>query len=278
MENVSFRYSEGKAPTIQGINLHIKAGEKVALIGVNGAGKTTLIKVLCGLYSPDTGSRRSGDLVYREDELEKWQGLFSCLFQDIHVLPYSFAEIVSATTLEETDVNRVEHCLKMVGLWDKISGFPNGIYEKFNKLLNDDGKELSGGEKQKLLLARSLYRSAPIIILDEPTAGLDPKGRDEILDEISALDEPTSALDPLAEEELYQSYNELLGGRTMIFVSHRLSSTRFCDRILFLESGQIAEQGTFEELMEQKGKYAEMFHSQAKYYAGSTYGEAEEHE
>ena len=225
----------------------------VALIGVNGAGKTTLIKVLCGLYSPDTGSMRSG---YREDELEKWQGLFSCLFQDIHVLPYSFAEIVSATTLEETDVNRVEHCLKMVGLWDKISGFPNGIYEKFNKLLNDDGKELSGGEKQKLLLARSLYRSAPIIILDEPT----------------------SALDPLAEEELYQSYNELLGGRTMIFVSHRLSSTRFCDRILFLESGQIAEQGTFEELMEQKGKYAEMFHSQAKYYAGSTYGEAEEHE
>jgi len=150
----------------------------------------------------------------------------------------------------------VEHCLKMVGLFDKISGFPNGIYEKFNKLLNDDGKELSGGEKQKLLLARSLYRSAPIIILDEPT----------------------SALDPLAEEELYQSYNELLGGRTMIFVSHRLSSTRFCDRILFLESGQIAEQGTFEELMEQKGKYAEMFHSQAKYYAGSTYGEAEEHE
>lgn len=256
MENVSFRYSEGKAPTIQGINLHIKAGEKVALIGVNGAGKTTLIKVLCGLYSPDTGSMRSGDLVYREDELEKWQGLFSCLFQDIHVLPYSFAEIVSATTLEETDVNRVEHCLKMVGLLDKISGFPNGIYEKFNKLLNDDGKELSGGEKQKLLLARSLYRSAPIIILDEPT----------------------SALDPLAEEELYQSYNELLGGRTMIFVSHRLSSTRFCDRILFLESGQIAEQGTFEELMEQKGKYAEMFHSQAKYYAGSTYGEAEEHE
>ena len=159
MENVSFRYSEGKAPTIQGINLHIKAGEKVALIGVNGAGKTTLIKVLCGLYSPDTGSMRSGDLVYREDELEKWQGLFSCLFQDIHVLPYSFAEIVSATTLEETDVNRVEHCLKMVGLWDKISGFPNGIYEKFNKLLNDDGKELSGGEKQKLLLARSLYLS-----------------------------------------------------------------------------------------------------------------------
>ena len=145
----------------------------------------------------------------------------------------------------------MEHCLKMVGLWDKISGFPNGIYEKFNKLLNDDGKELSGGEKQKLLLA-----SAPIIILDEPT----------------------SALDPLAEEELYQSYNELLGGRTMIFVSHRLSSTRFCDRILFLESGQIAEQGTFEELMEQKGKYAEMFLSQAKYYAGSTYGEAEEHE
>lgn len=145
---------------------------------------------------------------------------------------------------------------EMVGLWDKISGFPNGIYEKFNKLLNDDGKELSGGEKQKLLLARSLYRSAPIIILDEPT----------------------SALDPLAEEELYQSYNELLGGRTMIFVSHRLSSTRFCDRILFLESGQIAEQGTFEELREQKGKYAEMFHSQAKYYAGSTYGEAEEHE
>ena len=190
------------------------------------------------------------------ETLEKWQGLFSCLFQDIHVLPYSFAEIVSATTLEETDVNRVEHCLKMVGLWDKISGFPNGIYEKFNKLLNDDGKELSGGEKQKLLLARSLYRSAPIIILDEPT----------------------SALDPLAEEELYQSYNELLGGRTMIFVSHRLSSTRFCDRILFLESGQIAEQGTFEELMEQKGKYAEMFHSQAKYYAGSTYWEAEEHE
>ena len=256
LENVSFRYSEGKAPTIQGINLHIKAGEKVALIGVNGAGKTTLIKVLCGLYSSDTGSMRSGDLVYREDELEKWRGLFSCLFQNIHVLPYSFAEIVSATTLEETDVNRVEHCLKMVGLWDKISGFPNGIYEKFNKLLNDDGKELSGGEKQKLLLARSLYRSAPIIILDEPT----------------------SALDPLAEEELYQSYNELFGGRTMIFVSHRLSSTRFCDRILFLESGQIAEQGTFEELMEQKGKYAEMFHSQAKYYAGSTYGEAEEHE
>ena len=115
---------------------------------------------------------------------------------------------------------------------------------------------LSFGQKKRVTIASVLVQDPELIILDEPT----------------------SALDPLAEEELYQSYNELLGGRTMIFVSHRLSSTRFCDRILFLESGQIAEQGTFEELMEQKGKYAEMFHSQAKYYAGSTYGEAEEHE
>ena len=148
---------------------------------------------------------------------KEWQGLFSCLFQDIHVLPYSFAEIVSATTLEETDVNRVEHCLKMVGLWDKISGFPNGIYEKFNKLLNDDGKELSGGESRNCCW----------------------QGLCTAVRRLSFWTSRRSALDPLAEEELYQSYNELLGGRTMIFVSHRLSSTRFCDRIFFWKAGRL---------------------------------------
>lgn len=209
LENVSFKYDKEGEAAIRDITLTINSGEKIALIGANGAGKTTLIKLICGLYFPTTGNIRCGGVEYTRVNAQDWSKFFSCLFQDINVLPYSIAEIVSSSMNEEIDVERVEQCLRLVGLSEKVSSFPKGIYSKCNKTLNENGIELSGGERQKLLLARTLYRETPFIILDEPT----------------------SALDPLAEEELYQMYKRLLKDKTIIFVSHRLSSTRFCDRI-----------------------------------------------
>ena len=252
LKGVSYCYEGENSATIQNINLKLKAGEKIALIGANGAGKTTLIKVLCGLYSPTMGEIRIGDLKSSPQNTKEVCSLFSCLFQDINILPYTIIEIVAACSTEKADVERVNECLRQVELFEKINRLPQGIYTKYNKYLNEGGIELSGGEQQKLLLARTLYRSTPIIVLDEPT----------------------SALDPLAEEELYKTYYELLKDKTIIFVSHRLSSTRFCDRILFLEGGKIIEDGTFDELMQQKGKYANMFDAQAKYYIGNVYEES----
>jgi ABC-type multidrug transport system fused ATPase/permease subunit len=170
--------------------------------------------------------------------------LFSTVFQDYHFLPVSIACTVSGKSKEQTDTERVKKCLEAAGLWEKVSKLEKGMDSMLNKQLNADGIELSGGEMQKLILARAIYKDAPILILDEPTA----------------------ALDPIAESNLYQTYNELSKNKTSIFISHRLASTRFCDRIIFMENGEFVETGTHDELMKKDGKYAELFKIQSRYY------------
>ena len=244
LEQVCFRYPGSEADTIHDLNLTIRPGERLALVGANGAGKTTLVKLFCGLYRPDSGrilldGQELGELTegacFRE---------FSVVFQDVFTFSFSLMENVSCTEEEETDMDRLRDSLTRAGLKEKVDGLKQGVHTPLNRDLGENGVSLSGGELQKLMLARSLYKGAPVVILDEPTA----------------------ALDPIAEGEMYEKYDELLQGRTGVFISHRLSSTRFCDRIVFLENGRIAEEGTHEELMEKGGAYAKMFAVQARYY------------
>ena len=170
--------------------------------------------------------------------------LFGAVFQDYSVLPVTIEEIVAEETEEKADSELVEKCLKQAGLWEKISALDNGIKTKFDRAFWDDGINLSGGEKQKLLLARALYKQTPVVILDEPTA----------------------ALDPIAENSLYESYDEIMKNQTTVFISHRLASTRFCNRILLIENGKIVEEGTHDQLLKKGGIYSKLFETQAKYY------------
>lgn len=243
-ENMSFRYKEAEADTLKNINIHIKGGEKIAIVGLNGAGKTTLIKCLCGLYSCSSGNIKVNGINKEDYNIYDYYRMFGTVFQDFYFLPVSIAEAVSGKDKDNTNFQRVKECLEMAGLMEKISTLDDGVYSMLNKQINEDGIDLSGGEKQKLLLARALYKDAPILILDEPTA----------------------ALDPIAENKMYEHYHILTQKKTSFFISHRLSSTRFCDRILYMENGEIIEMGSHEELMRLGGKYAELFELQSRYY------------
>ena len=251
LKNVSYRYESAENDTLKNISLKIKAGEKIAVVGLNGAGKTTLIKNICGLYNPTAGNIIVNEHDKNEYNIYDYYSMFSVVFQDFHFLPVSIADIVSCKTDEETDRNRVMECIRLAGLETKISTLEHGIDTKLNKQLNEDAIELSGGEKQKLLIARAIYKNAQILILDEPT----------------------SALDPIAENELYNRYNEITKNKTSIYISHRLSSTRFCDRIILIEDGDIKEIGTHDELMKQDGRYAYLFNIQSHYYKDDNGGE-----
>lgn len=245
-KNVCFSYDKNSKPVLNNLNLHIKNGEKIALVGVNGAGKTTIIKLLCGFYKPDSGEILIGGINIRRFRKNDLFKLFSAVFQDVYIPPFTVAENVSLQVEKETDMDLVVQCLKKVGLYEKIKGYPDGINTPMTKQITD-GIVLSGGEQQKLLMARALYKDAPILILDEPTA----------------------ALDPIAESETYKSFHEIAGEKTSIYISHRLASTRFCDRIAFLSNGRISESGTHDELMELGGEYAQMFEIQSHYYRNS---------
>ena len=241
--DVSFSYEGGKR-VLDHFNLTIRPGEKIALVGVNGAGKTTLVKLLCGFYRPDSGELRVGGV--RLDRLRKQDRfrLFSAVFQDVFLPPFSVAETVSLQPAGRTDRARVESCLKKVGLWEKIASLPHGIDTPMTRETEEQGVVLSGGQRQKLLMARALYRDAPVYILDEPTA----------------------ALDPIAESETYEQFRTVAEGKTVLYISHRLASTRFCDRIVLLENGRAAEEGTHDTLLRSGGRYAELYELQSRYY------------
>ena len=252
LENVSFRYPKAEEDTLRHINLTIHPGEKLAIVGLNGAGKTTLVRLVCGFLDPTEGRvLLNGEDIRRYDRRAYYR-LFSAVFQDFSVLEASVAENV-AQRVEGIDTDRVMACLDQAGLTEKVASLPKGADTIIGRQVFEDGVELSGGQTQRLMLARALYKDGPILVLDEPTA----------------------ALDPIAEEDIYRKYSGMAGGKTSLFISHRLASTRFCDRILFLEGGRIAEEGTHEALLSRGGGYAKLFDVQSQYYreGGQDHGE-----
>ncbi len=242
LKNVGFTYPEADAPTLKNINLKFKKGEKIAVVGENGAGKTTLIKLICGLYEASEGEVLINGINEKEISGESVFDLFSAIFQDYYFLPMTVAQNVTASI--EYDREKLYSAFEKAGISDKINSLPDKENSMMDKAVYNNAVDFSGGEKQKLLLAKAVYKDAPVLILDEPTA----------------------ALDPIAENELYLKYNELTRDKLSFFISHRLSSTRFCDRILFVSDGRIAESGTHEELMKLKGAYYRMYQIQSYYY------------
>lgn len=243
-KNVTFTYPKAEKPTIKNLNFKIKPGEKLALVGINGAGKTTIVKLLSGLYRPCEGQILINDMSIEDISTEDLYELVSVIFQDVNIFGFSIAENISGVDEVETDYELVKKVLIKSGLAEKVYSLDKMEKTYLSQEIDDKGILLSGGQTQKLMLARALYKNAPILILDEPTA----------------------ALDPLAEQELYMKYNDLTKKKTSLFISHRLSSTQFCDRIIYLEDGAIQEEGTHKELMNKKGKYAKMFEIQSQYY------------
>lgn len=251
LKNLYYKYPGAEDYTIKNMNVHIKKGEKIALVGMNGAGKTTLVKLICGLYTPTEGEiyiNGKKSSLYNRDE---YYTLFSVVFQDIYLLPVSIEKNIALKEEENVDDEKINNVIDLSGLKEKINSLPEGKKTLLVKSVFKDAVELSGGEMQKLMLARALYKDSPVIILDEPTA----------------------ALDPIAENEIYEKYNDLTKGHTSIFISHRLSSTRFCDRILFIENGSIAEEGDHYSLMNNNGNYKKMYDMQSYYYKNNIGGE-----
>jgi len=241
LKNVSFTYQGNTEPTVKNLNLTITSGEKLALIGLNGAGKTTLVKLICGLYTPEAGEILLNDIPMGQYTKEEYYSLISVLFQEASLLPLSVDDNIAGS---EKDEKRLLEVLKLSGFEEKYNSLAKKGSTKLIKKIEETAVDFSGGEKQKLLFARALYQKSPLVILDEPTA----------------------ALDPIAENELYMNFGKAMEHKTVIYISHRLSSTRFCDRIILLEHGEIVEEGTHDGLMSQGGRYAQLFEMQSQYY------------
>lgn len=241
-KNVHFTYPSAQKSTINNMSFKVNSGENIAIVGENGAGKTTAIKLLCGLYYPTDGDILVNGKSSRDFSSDSYFNLFSAVFQDYNFLPMSIAENICAAS--EYDKDKLYSAFEKAGIMDKINSLENKENSLMVKDIYKGAVDFSGGEKQKLLLAKAIYKNAPVLILDEPTA----------------------ALDPIAENELYLKYNEMTDNKISFFISHRLSSTRFCDRILFIKDGTIAESGTHEELMALKGSYYKMYQVQSYYY------------
>lgn len=241
--NVSFKYPKTDNYIFKNLNLKIPKGQRLAIVGLNGAGKSTLVKLITGLYDVDEGEILINGIPIKEFTKKELYSMFSVVFQDVNILAYTLAENVACTS-ENINNDRVYNVLDKVGLKEKVDSFPKGLDQMMLKIIDENGTELSGGESQKLAIARALYKNGNMVIMDEPT----------------------SALDALAEAEIYKDFSELVENKTSIYISHRLSSTKFCDAIALFDKTGLIEYGTHDELMEKQGEYYKMFTIQGKYY------------
>ena len=242
-KNVSFKYPKTENYIFKNLNLKIPKGQRLAIVGLNGAGKSTLVKLMTGLHDIDKGEILINGIPIKEFNNRELYSMFSVVFQDVNILAYTLGENVACTS-ENIDNNKVYKVLDKVGLKNKVDSFPKGLNQMMLKIIDENGTELSGGESQKLAISRALYKDGNMVIMDEPT----------------------SALDALAEAEIYKGFSELVEDKTSIYISHRLSSTKFCDTIALFDKTGLIEYGTHEELMEKQGEYYKMFTIQGKYY------------
>lgn len=244
LEDVTFCYPGAEKNTISHMNLTIKPGENLAVVGLNGSGKTTFIKLLCRLYDPTEGEILLNGIPIHKYNYAEYMNIFSVVFQDFKLLGLPLGENVAGRS--QYDRAKAERCLEKAGFADRLKSMPKGLDTTLYKDFDAEGIEVSGGEAQKIALARALYKDAPFIVLDEPTA----------------------ALDPVAEYEIYTRFNDIVGDHTAIYISHRLSSCRFCDRIAVFDGGGIVQDGGHEQLLaDEAGKYAQLWNAQAQYYA-----------
>ena len=241
--NVSFRYPAANDYALKNISLKFNIGERLAIVGQNGSGKTTLIKLLCRLYDPTEGEIRLNGIDIRKYSYPEYLSIFSVVFQDFQLLAFPLSQNVAARA--EPDAERVARCLDEAGFGQRLSTLPKGLDTPLFRDFDERGVEVSGGEAQKIAIARALYKDAPFIVLDEPTA----------------------ALDPVSEAEIYARFNTLIQDKTAIYISHRLSSCRFCDRIAVFDKGHIVQFGSHDELVaDASGKYYDLWNAQAQYY------------
>ena len=242
--DVSYKYLKSDREALSHLNLKIRPGEKLAVVGLNGAGKTTMIKLLLRLYDPTEGYITLNGTDIRKYKRADYYKLFAPVFQNVEIFAFLMSENIALQKADVLDIERARRCACEAGLEERLDSLAKGIETPLTKIVEDDGVDLSGGEKQKLALAKALYKGAKIVVLDEPT----------------------SALDAIAEQSLYESFDEMIDGKSAVYISHRLASTRFCDRVAMFEEGHMVECGSHDELMALNGKYAEMFNTQAQYY------------
>jgi ATP-binding cassette subfamily B protein len=241
--NVSFKYPGSDVYALKNLSIQLQAGQRLAVVGMNGSGKTTMIKLLCRLYDPTDGMLTLNGVDIKEYNYDEYMAIFGVVFQDFALLPFTLGQNVAASVTYDRE--RVQEALVLSGFGERLAALPHGLDTYIDKHFEEDGVEMSGGEKQKIALARALYRNTPFIVLDEPTA----------------------ALDPIAEYEIYTKFNEIVGGRTAVFISHRLSSCRFCDDIAVFHEGEMTERGSHDELVGiTGGKYRELWNAQAQFY------------
>lgn len=240
--NVSFRYPGTKELVLDHVSLKIEPSEKIAVVGKNGSGKTTLVKLLCRLYEPEEGEILWNGKNIREYDLREWQKIFAIVFQDYSLLSLTLWQNVAAS--EQYEVERAKEVLQLAGFGERLNKLKKGLETVVYPEYEQDGVSFSGGEEQKIAIARAIYKGGQICILDEPTA----------------------ALDPVSESRVYESFDEIVKGKTAVYISHRLSSCKFSDRIFVLDNGKIAESGTHEALLSQNGLYAQLWQAQAQYY------------
>ena len=240
--NVSFRYPGTKELVLDHVSLKIEPSEKIAVVGKNGSGKTTLVKLLCRLYEPEEGEILWNGKNIREYDLREWQKIFAIVFQDYSLLSLTLGQNVAASVQYEAE--RAEEVLQLAGFGERLNKLKKGLETVVYPEYEQDGVSFSGGEEQKIAIARAIYKGGQICILDEPTA----------------------ALDPVSESRVYESFDEIVKGKTAVYISHRLSSCKFSDRIFVLDNGKIAESGTHEALLSKNGLYAQLWQAQAQYY------------